>query len=536
MSILTPFFNLIKPQKGDRYKVSDFNANFDTIDTEMHKPPLTVNGISPNPTTRDLLVSEVPLADNLTSDDTAAAFGAFIDRMSGGDASIADGNASLVYIQGNSVKAGVVPEVLTATTSDEALSVSINREVFLSQVSESETIVFTYSGGWDVSPETYGLSVTGTPVNGDTITVVYVPGNLGQITNATPLSFNATGWNLYNNAVGYARVLKYSSEYGYCISGAYTALKFAETLSGEQTTITPVDGFFNVPADGYVFVTGGNANTTEIFATWGDWIETHPNFERYNVDSIDLSEIMVNFPFGLASVGAVRDEINFSAHTATSRIERVANTAENLATVIASGAAYDLDANYIYYVKATPDTYAFEGDGEYVVSEHGQEFFSGTTVPCETEILYGQDLKNTLIRDTLRISVQPLEDQQKAQVRTNIGAASAADVAALQTALATVENVSSLIAWGNSYVTGDSPVGLLYAWGKVRMLRLVITPKNANADWTTICTLPEGHRPVTYVNIVTGGGKNVRCTNAGVVEISNRAVETYAINFIFIVP
>lgn len=535
MSILTPFFNLIKPQKGDRYRVSDFNANFDTIDAEMHKPPLTVNGISPNPTTRDLLVSEVPLADNLTSDDTAAAFGAFVDRMSGGDASIADGNALLVYVQGNSVKSGVVPEVLTATPSNEALNVTISRETFLSQVSEATTLVFTYSGGWDTNPATYGLTVTGTPTNGDTITVVYVPGNLGQIVNAAPLSFNATGWNLYNNAVGYARVLKYSTEYGYCISGAYTSLKFAATLSGEQTAITPVDGFFNVPSDGYVFVTGGNANTTEIFATWGDWVESHPNYERYNVDTIDLSEIMVNFPFGLASVGAVRDEINFSTHTATSRIERVANTAENLATVIASGVAYDLDANYIYYVKTTPDTYAIEGDGEYIVSEHGQEFFSGTSVPCETEILYGQDLKNTLIRDTLRISAQPLENQQQAQVRTNIGAASAADVAALQTAFATSTNLSALIAWGSAYVTGDNPVGVLYGWGNVRMLRLVITPKNTNADWTTICTLPEGHRPAMYVN-VTASGKSVRCTTAGVVEVYNRAVENYVINIIFIVP
>ena len=64
MSVLTQFFNLIKPTKSEGVKVSDFNSNMDIIDTEMHRPPLTVNGIEPDPTTRDLEIETVPLADN----------------------------------------------------------------------------------------------------------------------------------------------------------------------------------------------------------------------------------------------------------------------------------------------------------------------------------------------------------------------------------------------------------------------------------------------------------------------------------------
>ena len=462
MSILTTFFNLIKPEKGDRYKVSDFDENFDIIDAEMHKPPLSVNGVYPTPATRDISLNKVPLADNLASDDTQAAFGDFVDRMSGGDASIKDGNAMLVYVKGNSVKTGYIPEELSATSSNEDLTVSIDRATFVSQVDTSTTLVFSYASGWDTDPATYGITVTGTPENGDTITVIYVKGSLGTITNAEPTSFNATGWNLYDNAVGYARVLKYSTEYGYFITGAYTAVQFAETIDGEKTTIVPVSGFFNVPADGYLFVTGGNNTTTEVFATWSDWIETHPNYERYNVDQIDLSEIMVNFPFGLASVGAVRDEINFSTHTATSNIARVENTAENLATVIASGAAYDMDEDYIYYVKATPDTYAIEDEtGAYVVSEHGIEFFSGTTVPCYTEILYGQDLKNKLIRDVVTISEMELTAAQKTQVQNNIGAK---DV--VPSVLSSFLTVESKVAADNLSVAASSSEDVTYSVAK----------------------------------------------------------------------
>ena len=74
MSVLTRFFHLIKPAKTDGVKVSDFNANMDTIDTEMHRPPLTVNGVLPDPETRNIPLEVVPLADNLSSDELSAKF------------------------------------------------------------------------------------------------------------------------------------------------------------------------------------------------------------------------------------------------------------------------------------------------------------------------------------------------------------------------------------------------------------------------------------------------------------------------------
>ena len=80
MSILTPFFNLIKPAKNDPAAIAQLNANMDKIDAEMHKPPLTFNGIEPDPTTRNLQVTTVPLADNLTSEEAQINTGTYIIR------------------------------------------------------------------------------------------------------------------------------------------------------------------------------------------------------------------------------------------------------------------------------------------------------------------------------------------------------------------------------------------------------------------------------------------------------------------------
>ena len=439
MSILTPFFNLFKLAKTNEYDIQQFNDNMDIIDTEMHRPPLTVNGTDPDPTTRDIEIDTVPLADNLTSEEAQINTGTFILRTSGGEASIADGPAWLSDIKGNMVKSGYVAESIQMTvtladpTTESPISASIDRDTFVAAVSSSQTITLTYSTAWSADPASYGITVTGTPVAGDQIVVVYVKENRGTITTANPTSFLSTGWNLYNHAAGYARVVNYSEEYGFMIDGTYTSLKFAATLSGEQTTITPIDGYFTVPSDGYVFVTGGNDTDTEIWMTWSDWTEqaNGGTFAKYSSSSIDLSGVMVDFPAGLMKIGNVYDEINLNIGKAYSRIQRLEYTEENLEDVIASGVEYDTDTNYIYAVRIEPVVYTISLDGEYTVSDHGIEEFIGTAVALTASALYGNDLKGKLRRDVLTISQQTLTSEQKAQVLQNIGAGSAADVAAL---------------------------------------------------------------------------------------------------------
>lgn len=418
MSLLTTFFNLIKPAKTDGVKVSDFNANMDTIDTEMHRPPLTVNGIEPDSTTRDLYLESVPLADNLTSDVAQVNDGEFIERTSGGDSSIDDGDASLLFVKGNMVHTGYVAESIEHTES-EGLTVTIDRDTFVGYVSQSGTLNFTYTTSWTPALTNYGITVAETPQNGDTITVVYVKEERGTITPASPSAFISTGWNLYNNTDGYAKVIAYSETYGYKLGGTYSLIEFATTTTGTRSAVTVVDGYFNVPADGYVFITGGDA-TTYVYATWTDWTDSYEgDFESYAVDTIDLSEAMLNFPNGLCAVHDVRDEINLNVGRTIQRIGRTDYS--NLATIVASGADYVYDTNYVYYVLETPVTTAIEIDPVYTVNDHGIEYFSGTTVACVTETLYGENLKDKLRTDVLTISEQELTDSQKEQVHKNIG-------------------------------------------------------------------------------------------------------------------
>ena len=433
MSILTPFFNLIKPAKNDPAAIAQINANMDTIDTEMHKPPLTVNGIEPDAETRDLALETVPYAENLASDIVQVNTGTFIQRTSGGDASVGNGIATMVSVSGNYVRTGYVPESInmTVNATNENITATIDRETFVAYVQASATITLNYTNSWSTDPTLYGITVTGTPVNGDSIVVVYQKENRGTISPATPSSFNSTGWNLYNNATRRARVIKYSNYYGFRIDGAYTSISFATTTSGAQTSITVTGGNFTIPSDGYIFVNGGN-DTTAVYATWSDWTDGYTvEFEPYTVSAIELSEIMLSFPYGLCMVGDVRDEINFSTGVATRRIGRTPY--ENLSEIIAYGYAYVTDTNYVYYVLPPEEVEEFTitESGEYTVSDHGIEFYNGTTIPVATEILYEENLKDKLRRDVVTLSEQTLTDPQKAQVRANIGAASQAEVTPL---------------------------------------------------------------------------------------------------------
>lgn len=464
MGALTTFFNLFKPAKTDAAKITDLNSNWDTIDTELHRPPLTVNGVSPDATTRNLYLEQVPLADNLASDIAQINNGTYIIRTSGGSSSIEDGDASLVTIKGNLTRTGYVAESLDMTVTPaqreegvDPITATIDRDTFVEYVTESGTTTLAYTDAWSADPTDYGITVTGTPISGDIITVVYVKENRGTITVADPTAFNSTGWNLYDSATGTARVVAYSQEYGYKIGGNYSLVDFSPTLSGTRTSVLVTGGYFNVEEDGYIFVTGGDA-TTYIYPTWSDWTtEYNGNFQTYTVDTISLTEAMLNFPYGLCAIGDTRDEININVQRTIQRISRVAYSAENLATVIESGAQYIYDTNYIYYVLTEPVTTSVTIDGTYTVSDHGTEFFSGTTIPVYTEILYGENLKDKLRTDVLTISQQTLTSTQQAQARNNIGAASTADIVTLNSKLTPVGVGTALVAssFTKAYRIGD---------------------------------------------------------------------------------
>ena len=387
----------------------------------------TVNGIGPDEN-GNAAVNKVPLADNLDSSVKQQASGEFIIRASGGSASISDGPADLLRVMGNSVQEGFVPEVLEISTESESCEATVtDPATFRSAMGTSGTLVLTYTSSWSANPATYGITVTGTPGSGDTITVVWEMEQRGTITNATPAAFCATGWNLYNQADGYARVVRYSEEYGYAISGAYTKIEFSTTETGARTNVTPSGGsiLFSVPGDGYVWVTGGNA-TTAIWATWSDWVTGYKGeFETYTQQTIDLSDVLAScFPDGMCSVGNIRDYMDLAGKNAYRWIDVMEYSAENLAAAEASGRPYLYDVESIYLARAsaevTPLTGALAVSASYTASEHGEEFFEGTLAPAGGLTRYGMDLRNKLERDVVTLSQQDLTAAQRAQVRENL--------------------------------------------------------------------------------------------------------------------
>lgn len=499
----TSHLNLVKQDPNARPDIDKEHSNLDSLDSEVWARGKSFNGETVG-VDGGFHVRSIPYAENLDTSFSQNSEDDYVIRTTGGDASLSDGDAWLILLRGNRTHTGYTAQsvdmtvtpmersadpAITATLDEEtfesyvgeagtytisyttewstsptlygltvsntpidgdsitmvwdgennatvtvnaatrptpeSISATIDEDTFIAYVSyASGTITLTYSTAWSAEPSNYGITVTGTPVAGDVITVVYQKEVRGTITQSDPQTFVSTGWNLYNNSLGYARVIKYSTEYAFKISGTYTALEFSSTVSGSRVTITPVSGAFSIPSDGYVFVTGGNATDTQIWMTWSDWTSSANGgtFAAYSQDVVDISTFMAsNFPYGLMQVGTLHDEINLNTGIATSYVVRQAYNATNLANAKASGKQYEYDENYIYIERDTPVISDISVDGGYTAYDHGLEYFTGTDVQVYAETIYGANLKNRLERDVLTISQQDLTTAQKDQVCSNLG-------------------------------------------------------------------------------------------------------------------
>ena len=369
----------------------------------------TVNGNRPD-ADGNVEVDHALTADNLTSANSQSSVGEWTRRTAGGSAPIADGMAWLSGVRGNRVHVGYTPEVLNMTVSaapreqgETPITAEIDRDTFIQAVSGSTTITLTYTTAWSANPATYGVTVTGTPVSGDVITIVYTAENRGTIIQSDPQTLVSTGWNLYNHDVGYAIGLKYQETATFGIMGTYTAVKFSATIDGTKTTITPADGIFTIPSNGYIWIEGGNATDTAVYMTWADWILDGPEtWEAYTESVIDLSDVMEEvFPNGLLRVGDIRDEIDFNTGRAIRNVDRLAYSEENRQQAEASGRTYEYDTNWIYLERAVAQMIDIDVDGEYEVSDHGLEYFTDTPIAVYAIVIYGNNLKNKLERDVL---------------------------------------------------------------------------------------------------------------------------------------
>ena len=380
----------------------------------------TVNGKAPG-NNGNVQVEEVDYARNLVSTSAQQGAGMILERTSGGSATVKSGEAQVQALRGVMHHSGVVQEVIDVVSNNDALTLTVNNDTLRAAMAEETSPkVFTYSGSaWDDTLGDYGITISsGTPEANDTITINYVAGSRGTITTATPTGFKATGYNLYQSGLGYARVVKYA--YPYFIGGQHSAIAWSETPTGTQTALTEDNGVFDVPGDGYVHVTNGNSTTTYITTVWTDWTSGKDTkeptaFETYTESGFDMSGLFGSgktFEHGMTAVGNVYDEINFETGKAISRIERMAYDDDTITALELAGRAWEADEDYIYAVRTPSGIESHTTDlstisssltGDYTVNDHGLEMITGSTVSVYILVLYGNNLVRKLERDVLTV-------------------------------------------------------------------------------------------------------------------------------------
>ena len=546
-------------------------------------------------------IAEVEFAQQIQSSRNIETQEAFLVRTTSGGGSISDGDATLVSVRGAMRHTGYVAEVLNLYVipierpTPASITAELDAAVFVAYVQEAGTYNLTYTTAWSADPALYGVTVNGTPLSGDVISIAwdgenepvmtvtaprqadpeitavmdkaiaraylqtggiydlyyttewsedpalygitisgtpiagdrlrinYTKWDRGIITPATPSAVKATGWNLYNASTGRARCTRYSDTYGYRIGGSYVSVEWAESISGTRTAIEVTDGLFNVPGDGWLFVSGGSVDTY-VYTTWSDWISSVPAYEAYSESGVDLSGVMaLCFPHGLLALGEIRDEIDLNTQTAISRIQRIAYTDEAYAAAEESGLAFDADRDYIYIERETPTSYAISVEAGYTVSEHGLEFVEGSELAVWVAAMYGPNLRDKLERDVVTYSAQDMGASDQAQARTNIGAASAAELASEASARAAADGQ---IRSGLCYVeSGDTiaananyTAGKFIAWkGEIYRIRTTINASVTASNWSTYLEKMDG----------VGGALSVINGELGSLNINIGSLRTY---------
>ena len=362
---------------------------------------------------------------------------------------------------GLTVSGVVDPSISTSVSGSGVTAATVVPSTFGGELSSDGMYEFTYSttaNSWqylseDVSLETYGIAVTGTPNDGDVVTinfvagtpdsvvtVVYTAAERGTIYIPQPTGFSATGFNQFDvdtmvienatftsgtiasgaNTVAYCRAkggvdngqVAYSE--GEYILGIGWCAALPEVGSTVVTTGASVAASLaSIPFDndGYVVVEVTDASDLCIHPKWSGAADT--DYAEYVAPStitfplVDVEDVDLPLKtYGMPRVGAVPDTLDLDAGIYVQRIGRLANTPANMSTVVGYGTDYDYDDDYIYYVLPQSVTYEVEISPDYTVNDWGTEEFLGTEIPCTAQMLYSQNLRDKLRTDVLTISTQ----------------------------------------------------------------------------------------------------------------------------------
>lgn len=243
---------------------------------------------------------------------------------------------------------------------------------------------------------------------------------------------------------------------GWCSTQPAIGTTVVTTSENASDSYEAYTGRFTNSADGYIVIVVSDPSDLMMGCAWSDYITdaqelgeyipyTAPSQILIPTQGYDSEDQLVSLPtatYGIPRLGNVYDTINFDASTYIQRIGYMQYSAGNLVTVKdwynTYGTPYDYDEGiydgdtkirdgYIFYVldgnSGNPITYTLDTTSIYQVDDHGTEKFTGTTIPVEAELLYGQNLRDKLRTDVVTISEQELLPSQQSQIRTNIQAA-----------------------------------------------------------------------------------------------------------------
>ena len=344
----------------------------------------------------------------------------FIYRTTAGDMSIDTGEATLASIKGNVVMEGYHDEVKGYETNfaDPNTTASIDWDTFITWINGKSwvdyspfTLTWTGTPGieWSISNSAggstsdssanLGITVTGNVAVNDTITITYSAAAVGTITVALPSEFVATGYNQYNGVEGYAKVI---GDNQYRIAGTADYWEFSPADGSTSVVITLDNGKYTPPTDG-VLVPSNPSGDILVALVWSGIRDNDP-YEPYETSTITIPTVDGNgttLPtgeYGMPKVGDVADELNFSERIYIKRIGQYDYSEANLETVQAMGVDYIFDLTNIFYVLETPVTYTLAStvSGVYTANDFGTEEFTGSDVPLEATIIYGNNLVDKL--------------------------------------------------------------------------------------------------------------------------------------------
>lgn len=397
------------------------------------------------------------------------------------------GEAINLAVYGLTVSNLIPPSITITNSTSEVTEITVIPTTWMNAVPGGGIYSFYYrgtseleEGQWvfnnnPINLNTYGIAITGTPLNGDEIVVTYIEGtpnstitanytapSQGIIKVAKPTSFVSTGYNQFNKDSTDFYLTDASIENGEIISSTGTYVCFCKAIPGAPW------GYIAHSIGGYI-IDGGwcetlpqvgvtlnqiqeeqDLNTTELYSITFDsvgyfvvavsnkddlCIHTRWDSEEDEVDEEYTPPSVITLPtqdtegnilplgsYGMPAVYNTADRLNLETSTYIQRIGRYENTTENMNTVIAMGVPYDWDINYIYYVLSMPVTYSVDINSLYVVNDFGTEEFTGTIVAVGAETIYGENLRNKLKTDVLTISEQypSLGTSELKQVYTNL--------------------------------------------------------------------------------------------------------------------